>query len=157
MRDKSEPAIQSQSSQEHKYRGKPDSVFVSWPYLPATSVRRTCRCQACWGVMCLKEGSQAGWLTNWFAGGLLVWKRPSQSVIVVVEPLAQSWAESHWQAVCQHGSVLPASYGSSPERRCVFIVFPAAVRDTRAVGREGGGQGGEYRRLGKVDKVSEWV
>lgn len=36
-----------------------------------------CRCQAGWGVTGPEErGRRGGWLTNWFAGGLLVWTAP---------------------------------------------------------------------------------
>lgn len=134
----SEPAIKP-VSQEHTQE-KTCHCFVSdavsWPYLPATNVVRAWRCQACWGLMCLEEGRQAGWLTNWFAGRLLVWTVPVSRSSRAFGPELGTAPLAGSLSTRQRAAGLAQQL--SGEKVCVFIVFPAAVGDTRVVE---GGQG----------------
>lgn len=80
------------------------------------------------GVMCLEEGRQAGWLTNWFAGGLLVWTVPVSCSSrafgpeLGTEPLAGSLSTRQRAA--------GLAQWLSGEKVCVYC-FPCGCQETR--------------------------
>lgn len=103
---------------------------------------------SCWGLMCLEEGRQVGWLTNWFAGGLLVWTVPVSRSSGAFWPRAGRWATGR-QPVNKAACRRPRT--AALWRECVCL-FSLRLSETQ---REWWGW--EYLSRGRADRMSEWI